>query len=95
MTRENLLTTFEVAERLKVSASTVRRLARQGRLPAVRVGRLWRFYSQELSLTIRQRKLAGTKKKRRRRSGFFDWRSFVTDIGFVEPFNRSEIRGRW
>ena len=95
MTREKLLTTQEAAQQLKVSASTVRRMARQGRLPGMRVGKLWRFSQSELTLKLRQQKLAGKKKKRRRRGGFVDWRSVATDIGFVEPFNRHEIRGRW
>jgi excisionase family DNA binding protein len=93
--KENLLTTYEVTERLKVSASTVRRMAREGRLPAMRVGKLWRFPQQELTVKLRQRQLANARNKRKRRSGFFDWRSVATDIGFVEPFNRSNIRGRW
>ena len=95
MTKENLLTTREVAERLKVSGSTVRRMAREGRLPAMRVGKLWRFPLQELVVKLRQRQLASARNKRKRRSGFFDWRSFATDIGFVEPFNRGAIRSRW
>lgn len=94
MAKESLLTTREVAWRLRVSTSTVRRMAREGRLPALRVGRLWRFPLQELTVKLRQRKLEGTRTKRRRRSGFFDWRSFTTEIGFIEPFNRSEIYSR-
>ena len=88
------MTTHEVALRLKVSDSTVRRMARQGRLPAMRVGKLWRFPLQELSVKLRQRKLGAARAKRRRRSGFFDWRNFTTDIGFIEPFNRSENYSR-
>ena len=95
MTREKLLTTQEAAQQLKVSVSTVTRMARSGRLPGMRVGKLWRFSQSELTLKLRQQKLAGQKKKRRRRGGFVDWRSVVTDIGFVEPFNRHEIPGRW
>ena len=94
VTKENLLTTREVAVRLKVSASTVRRMAREGRLPALRVGKLWRFPLQELVVKLRQRNLASGQNKRKRRSGFFDWRSFVTELGFVEPFSRDEIHTR-
>ncbi len=94
MAKETLMTTREVAQRLKVSDSTVRRMARQGRLPAMRVGKLWRFPLQELSVKLRQRTLGKGQGKRRRRSGFFDWRSFTTDIGFIEPFNRSENHSR-
>lgn len=38
------LTVNEVAEALRVSAETVRRMARRGELPAMRLGpRMWRF----------------------------------------------------
>jgi excisionase family DNA binding protein len=94
VTKENLLTTREVASQLRVSTSTVRRMARLGRLPALRVGRLWRFAQQDLTVKLHQQKLANKHGKRRRRSGFFDWRSFVTELGFVEPFDRNEIHTR-
>ena len=38
-----LLTVTEVAELLRINKSTVYRIAKQGRLPATRVGRQWRF----------------------------------------------------
>ena len=38
-----LLTVLEVAELLRINKSTVYRMAKQGRLPATRVGRQWRF----------------------------------------------------
>lgn len=38
-----LLTPKEVAERLAVSETTVHRLVARGELPAIRVGRQWRF----------------------------------------------------
>ena len=38
-----LLTVSEVAEFLRINKSTVYRMAKQGRLPATRVGRQWRF----------------------------------------------------
>ena len=38
-----LLTVAEVAELLRINKSTVYRMAKQGRLPATRVGRQWRF----------------------------------------------------
>lgn len=43
MTMENLLTARDLAERLRITTDTVYRMARQGRIPAVRVGRTWRF----------------------------------------------------
>ena len=38
-----LLTVSEVADFLRINKSTVYRMAKQGRLPATRVGRQWRF----------------------------------------------------
>lgn len=38
-----LLTVAEVADMLRINKSTVYRMAKQGRLPATRVGRQWRF----------------------------------------------------
>jgi len=40
---ERLLTTREVAQMLRVSVRFVQLLASRGALPAIRVGRLWRF----------------------------------------------------
>jgi excisionase family DNA binding protein len=45
---ERWLTINEVAELLGVHHGTVRRLIAKGRLPAVRVGRLWRVPSSAL-----------------------------------------------
>lgn len=43
-----LLTSAQVAERLKVSLGTVRRLAREGKLPATYVGSQIRFKSTDI-----------------------------------------------
>lgn len=40
---EEVLTADDVAQLLRVSAKTVKRMAGEGRLPAQRVGRAWRF----------------------------------------------------
>lgn len=40
---EQVLTADDVAALLRVSAKTVKRLAGDGRIPAQRVGRAWRF----------------------------------------------------
>jgi len=42
-TEGRLLTVSEVADLLRINKSTVYRMAKQGRLPATRVGRQWRF----------------------------------------------------
>ncbi len=38
-----IMTTSELARYLKVSRAEVLRLARRGKIPGLRVGRLWRF----------------------------------------------------
>lgn len=43
-----LLTVTEVADLLRINKSTVYRMAKQGRLPATRVGRQWRFHKSVL-----------------------------------------------
>ena len=57
---EQLLTTQDVAARLKVSTQTVRRWIKEGnperRLPAIRVGpRMWRVNPSELERWLRRR----------------------------------------
>jgi excisionase family DNA binding protein len=41
-------TVEEVAKMLKVSDQTVRALIRQGNLPALRIGRVWRIKKEDL-----------------------------------------------
>lgn len=40
---ERLFDVHEVAEQCKVSTKSLHRWAREGRIPAVKFGRLWRF----------------------------------------------------
>jgi len=40
---DEIMTTKQVAEYLKLNLMTVYRLARKGKLPASRIGRSWRF----------------------------------------------------
>lgn len=44
----DLLTVAQVAEQLQCSSGTVEQLARSGRLPAFKLGRLWRIRRQDL-----------------------------------------------
>lgn len=43
MTPKDILTAEEVAEFLRIHPYTVRRLAREGKLPGFRIGGQWRF----------------------------------------------------
>jgi len=45
---EKLFTAFEVAERLRLHVETVYRLIHNGALPALKVGRQWRFAEADL-----------------------------------------------
>ncbi len=51
--RSTLMTIEEVAEYLRFHPSTVYRLVRQGGLPAVKVGKQWRFDRQALEEWLR------------------------------------------
>lgn len=53
MTHEYPLMTIEqVAQFLQLQPETVRTMARQGRIPALRVGRLWRFDRKQIELWL-------------------------------------------
>ena len=52
MTDEGFLTTEEVLEYLQVNLRTVYRLIKAGRIPAVRVGRQWRFRKSDIDVWL-------------------------------------------
>jgi excisionase family DNA binding protein len=55
-TRPAFLTTDEVLDYLKVTSRTIYRLIKAGDLPAVRIGRQWRFRQSDLDAWLdRQR----------------------------------------
>lgn len=47
-TKEQLLSPEEVAERLAISPKTVRDYLREGRIKAMKVGKLWRVRESDL-----------------------------------------------
>jgi len=49
-----LMTVEDVAEYLRVKASTVYEWASNGKLPGVKVGRLWRFERSEVEKWVRE-----------------------------------------
>jgi excisionase family DNA binding protein len=58
---EAFLTTEEVLSYLKITPRTIYRLIRSGELPAVRIGRQWRFRRGDLDRWLeRQRAFSGT-----------------------------------
>ena len=56
----DMLTIAEVAKYLKLHELTVRRLAREGELPAFKVGRQWRIKRDLLESWIEERSGKGT-----------------------------------
>ena len=54
------LTTEEVLGCLKVNPRTIYRLIKSGELPAVRVGRQWRFRRADLDAWIDRQRTAGS-----------------------------------
>lgn len=52
MSDDRLLTTEEVLDRLQLNIRTVYRLIKAGKLPAVRVGRQWRFRSRDVEAWV-------------------------------------------
>jgi excisionase family DNA binding protein len=52
LTRDNVLSTSEVADLLGIPRSTVHQLARRGDLPARRVGRRWLFLRDRIAAAV-------------------------------------------
>lgn len=59
-TDEVFLTTEEVLEYLQVNLRTVYRLIKGGKIPAVRVGRQWRFRKRDIDAWLDSQRTAGT-----------------------------------
>lgn len=66
MTDETFLTTEEVLDYLQVNLRTIYRLIKAGKIPAVRIGRQWRFRRKDLDVWLRKVRSKDTKKHRRR-----------------------------
>lgn len=55
---ERLLDSAEAAQLLRIHPKTLQRMARKGQIPAMQIGKLWRFSGSAL-LLWQQEKLAG------------------------------------
>ncbi len=66
MIDETFLTTEEVLEYLQVNLRTVYRLIKAGKIPAVRVGRQWRFRKRDIDAWLDSQRLRGGSRARRR-----------------------------
>jgi excisionase family DNA binding protein len=57
---EAFLTTEEVLSYLKITPRTIYRLIRSGELPAVRIGRQWRFRRADLDRWLERQRAVST-----------------------------------
>ena len=69
MIDETFLTTEEVLEYLQVNLRTVYRLIKAGRIPAVRVGRQWRFRKADLDAWLDGQRRGGRAESRMAEAG--------------------------
>lgn len=69
---DDALTIQGVAQKLNVSPTTAYRLAQSGAIPGFKVGRIWRFWPEEVEKAIRDQdpwKRSNQARARRRSSG--------------------------
>ncbi len=55
MDRKEILTTKEVAEYLHIHPFTVHKLAREGKIPAFKIGTDWRFHKNYIDRWIKEK----------------------------------------
>jgi len=55
----DVLSVREVAQYLKLNEQTVYRLAREGKLPASKIGKQWRFSRREIEALIQEHRRGG------------------------------------
>ncbi|MDP3938261.1 MAG: helix-turn-helix domain-containing protein [Deltaproteobacteria bacterium] len=58
----NVLSVREVARYLKLNEQTVYRLAREGKLPASKIGKQWRFSRRDIEALIQKHRSKGAAK---------------------------------
>ena len=57
MIPDDILNIKEVANFLRIPVSTIYKLAQDGKVPAVKVGKHWRFMKRDLELLFEQKRL--------------------------------------
>jgi excisionase family DNA binding protein len=102
MTHDGYLTTTDVAKLLKLNYHTVQKMAREGRISALKIGRLWRYppqspaillYKQEQKPSRKPKSADSGKEVISHRNGLKEFAKLASDIGFVEPFEREQLYG--
>ncbi len=53
---DSVMTIVELAKYLKISRSTLYKLAQEGKLPGQKVGRHWRFHRDAVDAWLKQRR---------------------------------------
>ncbi len=100
MAHDGYLTTTDVAKLLKLSGGTVQKMAREGRISALKVGRLWRFppqspgillYKQEQKQTRKRMSASESEKTAAPRNGLKEFVKLATDIGLLEAHEREQV----
>ncbi len=67
---KEILTTKEVAEYLHIHPLTVHRYAREGKIPAFKIGTDWRFHKKYLDKWIRQKLIYNIQSKESKKTIF-------------------------
>jgi excisionase family DNA binding protein len=98
MVQGEYITTDEVAKLLKISPSTATRMAREGRITAIKVGKLWRFPAQSPGILLykQEQKTARQVKYREgddARNGLCGFLKLAADVGLREPLERETVWG--
>ena len=65
---KEILTTKEVAEYLNIHPLTVHRYAREGKIPAFKIGTDWRFHRKYLQKWIKQKLIYSVQSKEKKSS---------------------------
>lgn len=61
MVPDEVLNIKEVSQYLKIPVSTVYKLVQEGKVPAVKFGKHWRFLKKDLAFIFEQKKTEGLK----------------------------------
>lgn len=98
MVQGEFITTADVAKLLKISTSTVQKMAREGRLPAIKVGKLWRFPAQSPHILLHKQEQQAARRAARQalkdagkgpRSGLREFIKLASPLGFIELPDRA------
>ncbi|HEY3293908.1 MAG TPA: helix-turn-helix domain-containing protein [bacterium] len=100
MVQSDYITTADVAKLLKISASTAQRMAREGRISALKVGKLWRFPAQSPGILLYKEQQKITRQPPTDaamdadpRNGLKGFLKLACEIGFMDHVDRETLTG--